>query len=350
MKSLKEEESSSQRQQQQPTTTTTNDNNNNDDTTHRTKGTVTTALYGIAPAMASTVCCWGPPLWMGVVGATGTGVGASFFAHRMARYRPYLLALSATMIGYSFERVYSTTDIKMLVSSSDSNVKQPQPSSSSSSSSNNCCHDNKNDINVHPSDNSDDDNLRYQRMAVWASLLVAVAGASYGRVGNNARTTARRMVRRSQRSVPTGTGTDTKTNHHPNVTMIDPIHNNNDNNNNNNNNNTTIRTIMEFSVDGMACAGCANKVQSAIHNSLVQKQQQQQQQQQHDDNLDDDGETIVIDVDHKTGKVILREEMPSNTTNHRHRHRNGTHHQVEYTTLRNAIEEAGYRVHGKVTK
>ena len=100
------------------------------------------AFSSIAPAMASTACCWGPAL-LSVFGSSATSVS------RLSRYRPYFLTLSATMISYSFYKVYGGS-----------------PS---------CCQSEK-EKQAHARQ------LQINRAIVWLSLGVAITGATYGRV------------------------------------------------------------------------------------------------------------------------------------------------------------------------
>jgi len=237
-------------------------------------------------------------------------------------------------MGYSFTRVYAPALLDeaaffTLLGNNNKEQQQQQPLP------HDCCHDNHSNSNIQQQQSRGDDNhpsnsLHFQRAVVWASLVVAVAGASYGRVNLPTTTTTnmtQRFLRRLQ-SPTTVTSTTARTNSSSSSSSSSS-------------NRMTIPTniSMELSVEGMACAGCANKVQSAIRQTLVK----QQQANDKDDDDDDDDDTILIDVDHKTGKVTLRsrDDLPS-TEHHKDKHS-----VVDYSTLQQAIEKAGYHVRDK---
>ena len=109
-----------------------------------------TALSSIAPALASTACCWGPAA-LSVFGAA-SGSSSAFFSS-ISKFRPHFLALSATMISYSFYKVYGPPS------------KQEHA----------CCKSIEEKAKHARA-------LKINRIVAWASLGIAVAGASYGRV------------------------------------------------------------------------------------------------------------------------------------------------------------------------
>jgi len=203
---------------------------------------MTAAYYGILPAFASTMCCWGPPLLSMVGAATATasanstsstvGVGntAVALSRQIARYRPYLLGLSATMIGYSFTKVYGLQE-------------RLSPAKHA------CCENNNED---------DVESLKFQRVVVWTSLAVAIAGASYGRVKPPRATLFSLSGAPSMRRNDVG---------------------------------ISSRKAMELYVNGMTCGGCANKVQTAIESV---------------------GKIHKANVDHTTGKVVVEATIDVN--------------------------------------
>lgn len=249
------------------------------DTSTTTTSTTTAALYGILPAVASTMCCWGPPL-LSVVGAGSAG---SLINHHIARYRPYLLGLSATMIGYSFTRVYPDVFSNIPILGGTSN-QQNRHDDSTAAASHSCCAD-SDTAPHHPHDPST--TLRIQRAVVWTSAAVAVAGAFYGRQGAG-RSFLRQMASRANRTSPPPPPSGASSGN----TSVNPT------------------SPLVLHVDGMACAGCANRVQNAIW-----KQQP----------------TVTdVSVNHKTGRTLVQGVAADDTSS--------------LASLRQAIEKAGYQV------
>ena len=198
--------------------------------------TAATAYYGILPALASTMCCWGPPL-LGMTGAA-VGLGSTTTLQRITRYRPVLLGLSAAMISYSFVKVYGLL-----------------PNQQAQEATRDCCHDNNLQKGV------SDPNENVQRAVVWGSAIVALAGASYGRLPRSAISSV--LWR-----------------HDPTATK--PLH---------------LQT-MELRIHGMACAGCANKVRQALQGVP--------------------GVHHVPTVDHLTGRTVVQVVACANNQNDNH--------------------------------
>lgn len=223
-------------------------------TTSAATTTSTTAYYGVFPALASTMCCWGPPL-LSVVGA---GSGAAAGATRiLSRYRPVLLGMSASMISYSFLRVYDFNAFP--------NHEQEQQQQQRA-----CCEHKHNTVE------RDDEELKVQRAVVWASLLVAIAGASYGRI-SYPKMIMTRLESSSSWPWRRATATANTTSAIKSFSSV-----------------TTATTMtakqpystMELRITGMACTGCANKVQTALQNVP--------------------GVHAVVSVNPVTGKTVLQ--------------------------------------------
>lgn len=159
------------------------------------------ALSSIAPAVASTACCWGPAV-VSMFGATASTPLLS----RISRYRPYLLGMSATMISYSFYRVYGPPAQKEHA----------------------CCQ-------TEARKEAHARQLQTNRAIVWCSLGVALAGATYGRV--SIPTTLNNMG-----ATPLGAAGVSAT--------------------------TTSLTKLSIPIEGMHCTGCANKVRNSIQKHL----------------------------------------------------------------------------------
>ena len=239
-------------------------------TSSATLSSTLAAYYGILPALASTMCCWGPPLLsvMGAAAGASTANAASstttskLWLQRVTRYRPWLLGLSASMIGYSFVKVYYTIPTQQ---------QQQQHA---------CCR--------HAND--DAQNLKFQRAVVWASLAVALAGASYGRV-----------------SIPKGVATAWSSWRRnataPVATRKGPLVSKPSS--------TITSKMIQLDVDGMACAGCANKVRQALQSV--------------------DGVVGTVTVDHVTGKTVIPTEALSAA-------------QQNPLLLKTAIQKAGFAV------
>lgn len=164
-----------------------------------------TALSSIAPAVASTACCWGPAALSIFAG----GASSSTMLSRISRFRPYLLTCSAAMISFSFYKVYFDP---LVVNSKHE-----------------CCETSQ-------LKDAHQKSLSTNRAIVWLSLSVAIAGASYGRVrlptqfgniGSKVQSSSARNVKSfTEKAVNDG--------------------------------------ILRLQVSGMHCGGCANKVQRAI--------------------------------------------------------------------------------------
>lgn len=163
-------------------------------------GSTSTALSSIAPALASTACCWGPAV-LGIFGATSSSSGAYF--SQIARFRPQLLALSATMITFSFYRVYGPPSRQEHACCKSEAEKQ-----------------------------DDAKKLKINRIVVWISLCVALAGASYGRVQVP-------QLSRVGMSNWIGGGAQSTAS-------------------------SCAAAPLQMQVQGMSCGGCASKVSSAI--------------------------------------------------------------------------------------
>lgn len=164
------------------------------------------ALSSIAPAVASTACCWGPAALSIFAG----GASSSTMLSRISRYRPYLLTCSATMIGYSFYKVYFDPSVI-------NNIKHE------------CC-ETPDQKDAHQR------RLSTNRAIVWLSLGVAVAGASYGRVSFPKQFA---VIGSKLQSSPA-----------KNFESFTA--------------NAVKDRVVRLQISGMHCGGCANKVQKAI--------------------------------------------------------------------------------------
>ncbi|KAG7349782.1 heavy metal transport/detoxification protein [Nitzschia inconspicua] len=173
------------------------------------------AISSVAPAIASTACCWGPAV-LSLFGAAGSS--SSALMAQVSKFRPHLLAVSACMISYSFYKVYGP------------------PSQQEHA----CCKSSEDKARHARS-------LRISRMVAWASLGVAVAGASYGRVSMpRFRLAPFSTTTSSSRFVPKVSSLDLGAAAKNNVVS------------------TTSPTSLRLLVEGMHCGGCANKIRSTI--------------------------------------------------------------------------------------
>jgi copper chaperone CopZ len=208
-----------------------------------------TALSSIAPALASTACCWGPAA-LSVFGAA-SGSSSAFFSS-VSKFRPHFLALSATMISYSFYKVYGP------------------PSRQEHA----CC---KSEAEKAKHAKA----LRINRIVAWASLGIAVAGASYGRVALPKRPFMMPPFKSSPPMVgpaaagggAAGFGAATKN-------MLQSA-------------SSSPAGRVTLKVEGMHCGGCASKIKNAIENL---------------------GGVQNVVVDHKTGATVV-EGIGGNTVN-----------------------------------
>lgn len=167
-------------------------------------GSIAGALSSIAPALASTACCWGPAVLSAIGASTATPM-----LSRISHYRPYLLGLSTTMISYSFYRAYGPPS-KMEHACCQSEAQKK-------------AHAKKLNIN---------------RAVVWASLAVAIYGASYGRVSLPFLTKTNLMAAPKNLWQATTAG---------GVAGL-----------------ASSSNMLKFHVEGMSCGGCATKVRKAI--------------------------------------------------------------------------------------
>lgn len=199
---------------------------------HSTSRSSTTlsALSSIAPAVASTACCWGPAVLS--LGAGGSSAAAARLS-QISRFRPYLLTLSASMISYSFYRVYGPP------------IQQEHA----------CC-------KTEAEKERHAQRLKINRAVVWASLGVALVGASYGRVP------LPKYFRNNNSLVAGPMGTTT-------TAAIGSMA-------------SSSSQVLKFQVQGMHCGGCSNKVKNAVESvGGIQK----------------------ATVDHKTGSVLVEGGM-----------------------------------------
>jgi copper chaperone CopZ len=166
------------------------------------------ALSSVVPAVASTACCWGPAA-LSLFGAAGSSSSALF--SQISKFRPHLLAVSACMISYSFYKVYGPPSQQ-----EHACCKTPEEKARHAKS------------------------LRISRMVAWASLGVAVVGASYGRV-----TMPKSVLAPFAKETPK----------FPNVGIMGAAKNN-----------LATPQSLKLQVEGMHCGGCANRIQKAIEN------------------------------------------------------------------------------------
>ena len=161
------------------------------------------------------------------------------------RYRPYLWAVSATMLTYSFVKVYRIGELsspRHLVVGNDNN-KSP------------CCTTiATKDINLQQQQQK----LQMQKAMVWLSLVVAVAGATYGQFSPSSSFRTQRLLSWTRQKGGFN-------NNNNNLTILT-------------NTNSTMPTTgssstspprhgmtrLSFQVTGMKCQGCANQVHQAI--------------------------------------------------------------------------------------
>lgn len=212
-------------------------------------GSIAGAVSSITPALASTACCWGPA----VLSAFGAA-GATPLLSRISRYRPYLLGLSMSMISFSFYRAYGPPS-KMEHACCKSEAQKK-------------AHAKK---------------LAINRAVVWASLAVAIYGATYGRVSWPSVTTSKFLStpKNLWQAGTAGAGAGV----------------------------AASSSLLKLHVQGMSCGGCATKVQKAIEGIH--------------------GVNNVV-VDHKTGVAIVKGV--------------GVH--VQETMIKAAIAKLGYGVGG----
>ena len=189
-------------------------------------GAALSAISAIVPAIASKACCWGPPV-LSIFGAVGS---TSPLLLRLSRYRPYLLSLSASMISYSFYQVYGPPS------------QQPPK----------CCQS-------EAQKQAQEQQLTLNRGVAWASLAVAVAGATYGYVSMPAVGAALGGA---------GGGAVSQLGLRSSASLSP--------------------SILKLKVDGMTCGGCASKVKRAIEGI--------------------NGVENVV-VDHKTGRAVVDGHM-----------------------------------------
>jgi copper chaperone CopZ len=127
-------------------------------------------------------------------------------------------------------------------------------------------------------------NLTVNRTIVWASLAVAVTGATYGRVSlpNSFRSASKSLWK---------TGTGASLGGAAGAGGISSA--------------SSSSSLLKFHVEGMTCGGCANKVQKAIEST---------------------GGVQNVVVDHKTGEAVVE----------------GVDDQVNEDNIKNAVAQAGY--------
>jgi len=155
--------------------------------------------------------------------------GATPALSRISRYRPYLLGLSTTMISYSLYKVYGPpSQMEHACCTTDAQKK---------------AHAKK---------------LNLNRAVVWASLAVAIFGATYGRVSLP---TTHHLA-----SIPTNIWRPASTG-----AAASGI--------------SSSSSLLKLQVDGMSCGGCATKVRKAIESIR--------------------GVQNVV-VDHQTGQAIVK--------------------------------------------
>lgn len=186
-------------------------------------GSTYSALSSIAPAVASTACCWGPAM----VSLLGASTISTATLSRISKYRPYLLGLSTTMISYSFYRVYGPPAKAQHACCTTEAQKQAHARQ-----------------------------LQQNRAIVWVSLAVAVAGATYGRVA----LPSSAFVRAAGEGTAAATGV----------------------------------TKLAIQIEGMHCTGCANKVTTAIQQSILQH-----------NGTKPPNNNYNISVDHEKGTAVL---------------------------------------------
>ena len=211
------------------------------------------ATASVIPAVASTACCWGPAV-LSVFGATSS----TALAH-VTKFRPYLLTLSACMISLSFYRVYGPPSRQEHACCKTPNARAKHEKT-----------------------------LRVNRLIAWASLGVAIAGASSGRIAfpkavmspfGNGTFGTKMAVAGARAAAAAG---------------------------------EKVGAAWSVNVQGMHCGGCASKVRNAIESVS--------------------GVTNVV-VDHETGAVAVQ-WMHS--------------HEVSKETIKTAVASVGYVVGGKV--
>ncbi|KAG7374002.1 mercury ion binding protein [Nitzschia inconspicua] len=215
------------------------------------------AISSVAPAVASTACCWGPAV-LSLFGAAGSS--SSSLLAQVSKFRPHLLAVSACMISYSFYKVYGPPSQQehACCKSSDDKARHAR-------------------------------SLRISRMVAWASLGVAVAGASYGRISMPRLGLAPFSTSSSSRFVPKVSSVDLGAAAKNNVVS------------------TTSPTSLRLLVEGMHCGGCANKIRTAIEQI--------------------NGVQNAI-VDHKSGLVVVE----------------GKHGTLNEEAIKSAVSNLGYKV------